>query len=275
VSKLRSIEKPDSGVDCVPYNYLRRQWWLAVFLGALVVFAGTGLLFYCDPSLSSVSGSIPAALVTTYILCHLRRNLRLNTSGEHRDLRASLGSANWITLARGGLIAILAGFILQPWPGRSNGPGWTGWIPGAVYLTAVVGDALDGFIARITATQTRLGELLDTRIDALGIFVACLLAINYRQLPDYYISAGLAYYVMRFAIWLRKKTGRPCSEVRPRPGARVMAGIQMVFLGIVLLPLFSQQSTHIAAVVILIPFLAGFLLDWQVVSGHEKFGNVD
>lgn len=262
-------------VDSAPYFHLSRQWWFAVFPGALGVIAGAGLLFYCYPSLSSVKGSIQAALVTTYILYLLRRNLRLNTHGEHQDMRASLGPANWITLARGGLIAILAGFMHQPWPGGSNGPGWTGWIAGAVYMTAVAGDALDGFIARATATQTQLGELLDTRIDALGILVASLLAINYGQLPDYYISAGLAYYVLRFAIWVRRKTGRPCAAVRPRRGARAMAGIQMVFLGIVLLPLFSPQLTHIAAVVILIPFLAGFLLDWQVVSGHEKFVSVD
>ena len=83
------------------------------------------------------------------------------------------------------------------------------------------------------------------------------------------------YYGLRFAIRVRKKTGWPCSMVRPRPGARLMAGIQMVFLGIVLLPLFSPQLTHMAAVIILIPFLVGFLLDWQAVSGHEKFVNVD
>ena len=267
--------KPDSVVDSAPYFHLSRQWWFAVFPGAFGVIAGASLLFHCYPSLSSVKGSIQAALVTTYILYLLRRNLRLNTRGEHQDMRASLGPANWITLARGGLIAILAGFMHQPWPGGSNGPGWTGWIPGAVYMTAVVGDALDGFIARTTASQTLLGELLDTRIDALGILVACLLAINYGQLPNYYISAGLAYYGLRFAIWLRRKTGRPCSEIRPRPGAKVMAGIQMVFLGIVLLPWFSPRLTHIAAVLILIPFLAGFLLDWQAVSGHEKFVNLD
>ena len=275
VDKLRPCVKPDSVVDSAPYFHLCRQWWFAVFTGTLGVIAGAGFLIYCAPSLSSIKGSIQAALVTTYILYLLRRNLRLNTSGKHQDLRASLGPANWITLARGGLIAILAGFMLQPWPGGSSGPGWTDWIPGAVYITAVAGDALDGFIARTTATQTQLGQLLDTRIDALGILVACLLTINYGQLPDYYLSAGLAYYVLRFAVWLRSKTGRPCSAVRPRRGARVMAGIQMVFLGIVLLPLFSPPLTHIAAVAILIPFLAGFLLDWQMVSRHEKIVKVD
>mgnify|MGYP001814236168 FL=1 len=275
VNKLSFIEKPDSVVDSAAYFYLRRQWWLAVFLGALVVIAGAGIHFYCYPFPSSIAGSIPAVLVMIYILSLLRCNLRLNIRGEDQDLRAALGPANWITLARGGLIAILAGFMFQPWPGRPHGPGWSSWIPGAVYIFAVVGDTLDGFIARASATSTRLGELLDTRIDALGILVACLLAINYGQLPGYYISAGLAYYLIKSAIWLRKKSGRPCSEVRPRPGARVVAGIQMGFLGIALLPLLSPQLTHIAAVLILIPFLAGFLLDWRVASGYGKFVNVD
>ena len=48
-----------------------------------------------------------------------------------------------------------------------------------------------------------------------------------------------------------------------------MAGLQMAFLGLVLLPLFTPTLTHVAAVLILIPFLAGFILDWQMVCRHE------
>jgi CDP-diacylglycerol--glycerol-3-phosphate 3-phosphatidyltransferase len=262
-------------VDNAPYFHLSRQWWLALFLGVAVVIAGCGFLYYCCPSRSPVQGSIQTALVTTYILYILRRYLLLNTHGPDQELKSTLGPANWITVARGGLIAILAGFLFQPRPAGAVGPEWTGWMPAAVYMIAVAGDALDGFIARITAAQTRLGELLDTRIDALGVLVASLLAIQYGQLPGYYISAGLAYYVLRFAIWSRRKTGRPCSEIQRRRGARLMAGIQMVFLAIVLVPLFSPQLTHIAAVFMLIPFLAGFLWDWQLVCRHDKFANID
>jgi CDP-diacylglycerol--glycerol-3-phosphate 3-phosphatidyltransferase len=49
-----------------------------------------------------------------------------------------------------------------------------------------------------------------------------------------------------------------------------MAGIQMAFLGIVLLPLLSPRVIYVAAVLILVPFLAGFLLDWQMVCRHEN-----
>jgi hypothetical protein len=48
-----------------------------------------------------------------------------------------------------------------------------------------------------------------------------------------------------------------------------MAGLQMAFLSIALLPVLSPSVTHTAAVLILIPFLAGFLVDWQMVCHHE------
>jgi len=238
-------------------------------MGVLVVMAGPVLLHYSCPSISPLQWSIQTAIIAAYILYLLHCNLKLNTHKNDRRLQSSLGAANWITLSRGGLIAFLAGFLLQPWPGRSSGYAWAMWIPGVIYIVASVGDALDGFVARFTASKTLLGELLDSRIDALGILVASLLAITYDQLPVFYISAGLAYYLVRFAVWLRRKTGRPCSEVRRRRGAKLLAGVQMAFLGVVLLPLLPATVTKIAAVFFLIPFLAGFLVDWQMVCRRE------
>ncbi len=257
-----------------PLPSLMNQWWLALSSGVLLVMIASGVLFYCCPSISPLRFSLQAALVIVYILYLLQRNLKLNRPGNGRELSPSLGPANWITLARGGLIALLAGFWLQPWPGTSNGAGWTLWMPGIIYLTASAGDVIDGYVARQTAHQTLLGEFLDTRLDALGILTASLVAVHYGQLPDFYISAGLAYYLLRLALWLRKKTGRPCNEVKPRKGARWMAGAQMVFLAVVLLPLLTPPLTHVAAGVLLIPFLAGFLIDWQVICHHERFNHV-
>jgi len=147
-------------------------------------------------------------------------------------------------------------------------------MPGIIYLTVSASDVLDGYVARQTANQTLLGEFLDTRLDALGILTASLVAVHYGQLPDFYLSAGLAYYLLRLTVWMRKKAGRPCNEVKPRKGARLMAAAQMLFLAIVLLPLLTPPFTHVAAVVLLIPFLAGFLIDWQVICRHERFNHV-
>jgi CDP-diacylglycerol---glycerol-3-phosphate 3-phosphatidyltransferase len=258
-------------VDHAPYFNPGRQWGYALLMGVGVVIAGPALLPYCCPAISPLQWSLQAATITAYILYLLRRNMALNPRQNNQRPSSSLGAANWITLARGGLIAFLAGFVFQPWPGRFSDCAWRTWIPGIIYFMASAGDVLDGFVARVTANKTRLGELLDTRIDALGILVGCLLAITYGRVPDFYISAGLAYYLVRFAIWLRKKTGRPCSEVRRRRGAKLLAGAQMLFLGVVLLPLLSASVTKNAAVFFLIPFLAGFLVDWQMVCRHEKF----
>lgn len=256
-------------VDRTVYFNPGREWGYALSMAVVVVIAGPVLLPYCCLSISPLQWSIQAALIVAYILYLLRRNLKLNTAQKDRKPQSFLGAANWITLWRGGLIAFLGGFLLQPWPGRSSGYGWAMWIPGMIYMIASAGDVLDGFVARITANKTLLGELLDTRIDALGILVASLLAITYEKLPVFYISAGLAYYLVRFAVWLRRKTGKPCSEVKRRTGARLLAGVQMAFLGVVLLPPLSASVTNMAAVFFLIPFLAGFLVDWQMVCRHE------
>jgi CDP-diacylglycerol--glycerol-3-phosphate 3-phosphatidyltransferase len=209
-------------------------------------------------------------VIIIYIIGVLLPKTSSNRQEQIGQLSASLGAANWITLARGGMIALLAGFWLQAWPGRSNGVEWTGWLPGTIYIAATMADALDGWVARLTANQTSLGEFLDTRIDALGILVASLVAVGYGQLPAYYISAGLAWYLLRLAIWLRKKSGRNCGEVKRRKGARFMAGLQMAFLGVVLLPWLSPPFIEVVAVLILIPFLTGFILDWQMVCRLEN-----
>ncbi|MBW2481836.1 MAG: CDP-alcohol phosphatidyltransferase family protein [Deltaproteobacteria bacterium] len=249
---------------------LNDQWWVALAAGVSLLLVGSAVISWSQPSISPLRWILQAAPVIIYILFILQRNLRFNRRCQDGRMSVSLGAANWITLARGGLIAMLAGFWWQPWPGRLYPAEGAGWLPGILFIAATLGDALDGWVARMTDNQTLLGIYLDTRIDALGILVASFVAVSYGQLPEFYISAGLAWYLLRLAVWLRKKTGRRCGEVKRRRGARLMAGLQMAFLGLVLLPLFSPPLTHVAAVLILIPFLAGFFLDWHMVCHHEN-----
>ena len=246
------------------------QWWLALAAGVSAVAATTVTIEQSLPAFSPIRWCLQASLIVIVILILLGRNLGLNRRGKDEPLNPSLGAASWVTLARGGLIALLAGFWLQPWPGHEHQGRCLAWLPGIIYIAAVLADALDGWVARQTGNQTLLGEYLDTRVDALGILVASLVAVDYGQLPLFYVSAGLAWYLMRLAVWLRKKSGRPCGEVKPRKSARFMAGLQMAFLGIVLLPLLDPPITNVAAVLILVPFLAGFLFDWKMVCRHEK-----
>jgi len=58
---------------------------------------------------------------------------------------------------------------------------------------------------------------------------------------------------------------KPLNELIPYPGARLMAGFQMGFIGVVLLPVLKPPVTYIAAVIFMVPFLLGFLRDWWVI----------
>jgi len=51
----------------------------------------------------------------------------------------------------------------------------------SVYLTMVVGDALDGYLARIKKQATKLGSFLDPVADKLLITCACLLLVSQRS----------------------------------------------------------------------------------------------
>jgi CDP-diacylglycerol--glycerol-3-phosphate 3-phosphatidyltransferase len=115
-----------------------------------------------------------------------------------------------------------------------------------------------------------LGAFLDINIDALGLLIAPLLAVWYGQLPYAYLSVGAAYYLLVFGIWLRKKYSKPVFEIKPRRSARIIAGYQMGFVGIALLPVISSAITKGAAYIFMIPLLAGFAKDWLVASGYRN-----
>ena len=135
-------------------------------------------------------------------------------------------------------------------------------------------DYFDGYVARITSHETRLGEWLDTKIDALGLLVAPVLAIGYGRLPIFYIAVSLAYYLFQFGIWYRKKSGRPVIQLAPHPAKRMIAGFQMGLVALALLPVFSRPVLTIAALIFMIPLLAGFLRDWLVICGYLEINHL-
>jgi len=99
-----------------------------------------------------------------------------------------LGYATWLTLLRAGLIGTLTGFVFQNIPITAEKSNWLAWTPGVIYILAILLDYIDGYVARISGHETRLGEWLDTKIDALGLLVAPVLAIGYGRLPIFYIA---------------------------------------------------------------------------------------
>jgi CDP-diacylglycerol--glycerol-3-phosphate 3-phosphatidyltransferase len=211
---------------------------------------------------------LQAAAVNVYVLWLVRSGLGKNHSAQNTILRPELGYANWLTIGRGILIGALGGFLFQTPPFSETGYGWLVWLPGAMYLCAALMDYVDGYLARVTRTETKLGEWLDTKLDALGLLVAPLLAIGYDRLPVYYIGVSLAYYLFQFSLWHKKRNNRPIIAIKPHPAKRMIAGFQMALVAVALLPVFPRPVMTVAATIFMIPLLAGFVRDAGVAGGY-------
>jgi hypothetical protein len=131
-------------------------------------------------------------------------------------------------------------------------------------------DYADGWVARATGTETRLGEILDTEIDALGLLTASLLLVVSGKAPTVFVSVGIGYYGIRAAGRLRSWAGLRVGQVQPRAGARMVAGCQMGFAAAALPPVFGPAATALAAWVMAAVFLAGMAKDWLIICGHAS-----
>ncbi len=242
---------------------LQRRWTILAAASLAAWAAGLWILGGVLPPTQArawaVGSAITLAYVLTFSLSHLRLNQRL---GETQPLGV-LGPGNTLTLIRGTLIGLLAGFLLLPRPA-----GWLGWAPAVLYSLVDVGDLLDGYLARATRTATRLGERLDIEFDALGLLIASALAVHWRTMPLWFMLVGAARYAYLLGLGWEQRRGR---AIRPLPASdlrRPIAGVMMVFASVLLWPIVPPAAARAAGWVIGLPFLLGFGRDYLVASGH-------
>lgn len=239
---------------------LKRQWvvWGA-FCGLALVGGNALLQAYWAPGYGW-AGLTGLVLVyeLAFLWCHLNRNFDPLTG----TLLPALGLANWLSLLRGALLAMASGFPLIPPPA-----GWLAWLPGAIFLLAVLLDFIDGYAARRSGQVTPLGQALDLQLDGLAMLVGSALVVHYGQAAVWYLLVGLARYLFVAGIWVRKRFGLPLAALLARPARRALAGTQMGFIAVILFPVFQPPATTAASVLFMLPFLAGFIGDWLTVSG--------
>ncbi len=230
---------------------------------------GAATLFFAwiEPGTGVLTGLVPCLVVLTAIHGGLWCNLAQNRLPGSPVIRHRIGGANRLTLTRGLLIALVAGFLFSGPLGQYPGAATRAWWPGSLYLLAALLDGLDGYWARRYGSPTRLGQKLDLHTDALGMLVACTVAVGTQRLPPYYLAAGAAFYVYRFGLWYRRRQGYWNRPASPRTFARLVAGAQMGFVGIAMLPLFAYNVIQALAPLFLLPLLAGFVWDWMIVRG--------
>ncbi|SEO97735.1 CDP-diacylglycerol--glycerol-3-phosphate 3-phosphatidyltransferase [Halogranum amylolyticum] len=175
------------------------------------------------------------------------------------------GLPNLVTLARGVLLAWVAGFILLAWTERGV---LLAWLPALLYGLAAALDAVDGALARRLGRTTALGERLDVAFDAAGLLVAPVVAMAAGQLPWWYLTVGLARYAFVAAVRLREHRALPVADLPPRTSRRLLAGLQMAFVAAALTPVVSPALGRWGAALFGGALLLGFGRDWLYVSGR-------
>lgn len=191
------------------------------------------------------------------------QRLQDNRATPDTALYPSLGWANRLTILRGFLIALCAGFLCQ-----SLHHELLYWLPALLYSIAAILDRVDGYIARRTGRTSLMGDALDNMFDALGLLIAPLLALNFAKVHWAYLLVSGAYYAFHLGLRWRARKGLPNYSLEPSLLRRTLAGFQMGYVAVVLWPPFDAQITRLAGFAFMLPILIGFLVDWCVVSGR-------
>jgi CDP-diacylglycerol--glycerol-3-phosphate 3-phosphatidyltransferase len=241
---------------------LKRETRIACTLGTGVLLA----VFFSikqSPRVDAWQWLLFSGGIWAYVCWQLWQRLELNRASENAMPYPRLGLANHLTLLRGGLIALTGGFLLQPQPS-----GLLAWAPGVLYTIAAILDRLDGFVARSSKQTSLLGSELDTAYDALGLLVAPLLAVSYGKVHWSFLLVSAAYYIFVWGLYWRRTRQLPVYPLLPSALRRTLAGFQMGFVALILLPCFYAPFTAIVGLAFMLPILLGFMVDWFVVSGR-------
>ncbi|MEX1018454.1 MAG: CDP-alcohol phosphatidyltransferase family protein [Litorilinea sp.] len=245
----------------VAHQQLHRRWLGVALSYGAVYLAGYVLLVTLGDYPHPGNWLLWAAVCMVVVLGIVRWILPHNHPPRTPRLYPTLGYGTGLTLVCGALLFLLAGFLFAPRPS-----GLLAWLPALLYTVARLVDYFDGYVARITNHESKLGEILDIELDGLGMLIAITIAIQYGQLPLWYFPLGLARQLFIGGIWLRQRRNLPVHDLPPSDNRRITAGYQTGFVCVILWPVFEPPLTTLAAALFAAPLLAGFVRDWLVVS---------
>jgi CDP-diacylglycerol--glycerol-3-phosphate 3-phosphatidyltransferase len=242
---------------------LRQKWFLVAIFGWVLWlnFYLWLLTWWQEPY--PLRWLLISAGAMGYLLWVLWRGLPDNHRQDEIELLPSFGLGNLLSIVRGYVMILFCGFLFSPWPDQ----GWTAWLPGLLYTLAALPDFVDGAAARLTNHVTQLGDTLDMSIDSLGVLSVSILAVQYNQIPWWYLFVSLARYIFLAGIWLRQKRKLPVYKFEYSVRRRGYAALGMGLFFVVLYPVFTPPGTHIVAGIFAIYILGSFLWDWLVTIG--------
>ena len=188
------------------YDTLRAALWmcLALAAGALAV-----------QHTLQLSGLFPWKVTAVFAAgCALT----LWLAARHLAARA-FGPANEVTLARGGLIAVLLGLIGEP-PAA--------WLVVAIASAVLVLDGIDGWLARRCGVASAFGARFDMETDTLLLVALSALAWHHDKAGSWVLLAGLLRYGFVASGYLWTSLARPLPPRRRRQTAFVFQAIALI-----------------------------------------------
>src|SRR3984885_6970036 len=220
-------------VQTAPFSAFMAQALLIAALAVGVGLAGVGL--------SSTAWAVGGT-------CGLITNAAL-ARGLSYYRADRLGPADWVTLTRATLVAVVAALVVDSF-------GQPARVPLLVSLASValVLDAVDGAVARRTRTTATLGARFDAEVDAFLILVLSVYVA--RSVGPWVLAIGAARYAFLAAGWVLPWMREP---LPPRYWRKFVAATQ----GIVL---------TVAAANILPPAVTGGALVVALALLAESFG---
>lgn len=161
-----------------------------------------------------------------------------------------LGWANRVTLARGILVALLAGALADPRLLASHA------LPLVSLATlALLLDGVDGWVARRTRTDSLFGAHFDMELDAFFILVLCLALIVLGKVGPWVVLIGAMRYVFVMAglrlAWLQH-------PLPPSQRRKAVCVWQVAALMLALLPMVDTSAAAWLAATALAGLVASF-----------------
>ena len=142
-----------------------------------------------------------------------------------------MGPADWVTLTRASIAAVVAALV---------SPARAGRVAGDASAIALVLDAVDGWVARRTWTTAR-GARFDGEVDAFLILVLSVYVA--RVAGAWVLAIGLARYVFLAAGWLLPWMRAP---LPPRHWRKVVCATQGIVLTVAAADVLPPQLTRVA-----------------------------
>jgi len=176
--------------------------------------------------------------------------------------------ANWVTIGRIFLVPFFVIFLAYYEPGRDN----FRLAAFAIYITAAVSDALDGFIARHWKQKSTFGSFLDPLADKLLViagFLTVFFSKTFPLKPPIWVIITLVsrdIVIVTGLVVIFLSTGQV--KIRPNFLGKVTTAFQMATLASILLLLsFSPVLWYITACLTIISGVFYVIREGKKING--------